>query len=184
MVTKTVSIVSGSNPDGITITFNSQLIIMYFKTLKTSETGKKIASVLKRKTEAENEAEKLVAEIGATKHADGYWAVFGGISRVDFEEDPDSKLWKREHDGWLPKRNTKKGKEIYNKIKALPVVNRFEVNEAVGFKGGPFKCIGLNWLHEYYYGFAVGDDWDFTPPEDCIEITVTEYKAMHPSVKS
>mgnify|MGYP006444623869 CR=1 FL=1 len=154
---------------------------MYFKTFRISDTGKKFKKVEEKASKAFEDQKLLADELGFKSWREGYWQAFGGISCVHFDNEPDAKLWKKNLDGYLPKLNTKAGKELQKKFDDLTSVSYDELNKCVGFDGAPFKHIGVNFNHKNFYGFAVGDDWDFKVPEDCEEITLTEYKYLFKS---
>lgn len=46
----------------------------------------------------------------------------GGIAYFTFNEEPDMKLWKKAHDGFMPRLGTKAGKELNKELCALPKV--------------------------------------------------------------
>lgn len=151
---------------------------MKFKTLKTSETGKRLAALIEKKEDVEAQAQALAKEYDATRWNIGAGAVWGGISALILTDEPDTKLWRRKHAGWYPKKNSKAGKALAKRFEALPVVDKEDLNSCVGFGDRFFKTIGLNWMHEEYFGFAVGEDWEYEPPADCTEITVSEYNKI------
>lgn len=151
---------------------------MYFKTKQNSETGLKLAEIKKKANLAFKETKELAKEIGFSKWREGYWQAFGGISCVIFDSTPDSKIWKKQEDGYMPKLNTKKGKAIQEKIDKITSVDYFELNECVGFNGGPFKHIGTSFNNDEFFAFSVGENWNFKAPKDCVEITVSEFKEL------
>ncbi|WP_394749500.1 hypothetical protein [Spongiimicrobium salis] len=151
---------------------------MKFKTKKTSWTGKRFALLQLEIDRAHLAASKLAKDLGAKSWRRAPFSVFGGISCLHFENEPDPKIWKKLHDGYSPKKNSKAGKDIHNRIMALPTIIVDRLNHCVGFEGGPFKSIGYNSNNADYFGFSVGDDWEFNAPDDCVEITVNEYKKL------
>lgn len=153
---------------------------MKFKTLRTSETGKKFQEI-EAKMDLVSQAVKVLAnELGVEKWRPDRWAAFGGMEFVYFKDEinPDPKIWKEGCGGLQPKRNTKGGKVIYEKMKSLPVVTRHELNKCIGFEEAPFKTIGASFNHPEYILFNLRDDWKCDIPDDCEEITVTEYKQL------
>lgn len=151
---------------------------MKFKTKKSSNTGKKFAKMKVNADAAHEAIVSLSKELGFSSWRRGYWSCFGGASSVSFDEAPDNKIWKKRDDGYYPKKNSKEGKKLAEKFENLPTVTAEELNGCVGYDGAPFKSIGYNSNNDEYFGFAVGDDWGFTPPKDCVEITTTEYNRL------
>jgi len=154
---------------------------MYFKTKKDSETGKKFQEIVEKKENAFIAQLEFAEKHGFKSWRQAYWAVFGGISSCcDFIKEPDGKIWGKSEakNEFFPKKNTKEGKKIYEEIEKLPQVSIREINNCVGFKEKMSKTIGFAWTNDEYYGFVVGDNWDFIVPEDCEEITLSEYKKL------
>ena len=151
---------------------------MYFKTLRSSQTGENFKKVESKAGQAFDEQKSLSEELNFKSWREGWWQAFGGISCVHFENKPDSKLWKKKEDGYMPKLNSKAGKELQKKIDNLTSVSYDELNQCVGFDGAPWKHIGVNFDNDEYFGFEVGESWDFKIPEDCTEITTTEYRRL------
>lgn len=152
---------------------------MKFKTLKTSETGKKFAEIVKLRTETQEAAREIAKEMGFNRWYGSRFAVWGGISKIIFDTDPDISIWKKEGDAFSPRRNIKEGKKIAQRLDALPVVTVDQLNQCVGYDGAPFNTIGFCSLtNPVYYGFSLADDWKFEKPEDCEEITVSEYNEL------
>lgn len=153
---------------------------MKFKVLRESETGKRIAEIERMASLAHDDAKNLANDIGFEQWRGGYWCAFGGISCVMFKKVPDTKLWKKQEDGYYPKKNSKEGKELAQRFDALTVVSLKDLNESVGFGGAPWKHIGINFNNKDYFGFEVGDKWEYTPPSDCVEITHSEFRTLFP----
>ncbi len=154
---------------------------MYFKTKRDTQTGLNLCKIEEKANKAFKETKELAKEIGFKSWREGYWQAFGGISCVHFDSEPDSKVWKKQEDGFMPKLNNKKGKEIAKKIDNLTSVDYFELNESVGFGGAPFKKIGVNFNNNDFVAFSVDEKWDFKIPDDCVEITTSEYKNLFSS---
>lgn len=155
---------------------------MKFKILRTSGTGKKLVEIEKKRSQGFKETKALAKEIGFFSWRGAYWTSFGGISSVNWKDrkNPDPKLWKKQDDGFYPKKNSKQGKELAMRLEALTMVSDVELGESVGFFGAPWKTIGINFGNEEWFGIEVGDDWEYEPPSDCIEITVSEYNSLFP----
>jgi len=153
---------------------------MKFKTLKTSETGIKFQKVVEKKELAFEEAKKLSDEIGFEQWRPDRWVAFGGVEFVYFKDkvNPDQKIWKDTGHGLQPKGNTKAGKEIQEKFKNLTVVDKDDLNQCIGFNGAPFKCIGFSYQNPDYFLFSIDESWKCQIPDDCQEITVSEYREL------
>lgn len=155
---------------------------MFYKTSLQSETGKKFAEFIDRRKKCEKAQDDLVKKVGAKSCRIGYWRVHGGVSSFIFDNPPDQKHWKRVRmNEYMPKLNTKVGKQIDEKISNLPQLQPNDLNSCIGWKPGIFKSIG------YVYdksadvvGFAVLPEWldEITIPSDCQEITYSEYKSI------
>lgn len=154
---------------------------MRFVTLRSSATGKKFALVEQKKSQAQKAINKLGKELGFKQFRHGYWTAFGGISAILFPDKVkvDPKVWREVDRGeWMPRANTKAGKEIMTKIKSLPSVGIHELNKCIGFDGAPFKTIGVDFNNKRYVSFEVEDDWKIKIPKDCKEVTVTSYRTL------
>lgn len=154
---------------------------IYFKTLRTSETGLKFQEVEKREVECRNAVIALGDELGFNSWRPGYWAAYGGVSACIFPDGvtPDPKVWKKVNgDEYMPRLNCKEGKQLDKKFASLPRVERDELNMCIGYDGAPFKCIGFAPNNDAYFGFTVGDNWGCKIPFDCTEVTYTEYKSL------
>lgn len=158
---------------------------MKFIVLRTSPTGKKLAAVAKKLDEALEAQKKLSRKWGFTewRNASGPVAA-GGMSAIIFPKNkqPDKKNWKNvngsKHE-WMPKWSTKEGNRLYEEIKKIPVVSYSEVNDAVGFDGGIFKCVGFDMSgNNKYFGITAKDDWKLKPSKDLKEVTVSEYQKL------
>lgn len=151
---------------------------MYYITKKTTKTGKKFQAITEKAKRVNSETKKLITELGATHWRPKAWAAWGGISAMRFKEKPDLNIYKEVMKGeFMPRRNTKAGKELSEKIKALPVVEKHDLN----------LCIGATDLWPYSIGFAKGkthfgfitsDEWSVKIPKDCIEVTRTKYNQL------
>lgn len=158
---------------------------MKFIVLRTSPTGKKLAEVANKISEA-LEAQKKLARKWGFKEWRNEWGpvAAGGISSMTFPngKEPDKKDWKNvngsKHE-WMPKHSTKKGAELNNELKKLPIVYYKDVNSIVGFDEYAFSCIGFNFNgNKKYFGISAKDDWDIKATKDLKEVTVAEYKKL------
>lgn len=149
---------------------------MYYITNKTSETGKKFAEVNKQMDEAWEKVVSFSKSIGIVEFRMDWCAVYGGLSAAFLPEDYDKKGWKELRKGeFMPDRRTKLGKLLQNDIDNLPRVDRFALNDCIGWKEC-FNVIGFHWKSDIYFGFITREVWNINIPEDCTEITSGEYK--------
>lgn len=154
---------------------------MFFKTLKTSETGNKFKALL-IEVEKTNDAQKVLAnKYGFKKWRAAEWPVWGGFSSCIFLVAPDMKIWKKTkfgNDEYMPRMTSKEGKVIGIEFKEMPVVERNQLNECIG-KVPFLKTIGFSGdTNKNQFGFIVGDNWKVKIPSDCTEITKTEYDKL------
>ncbi|MCT4640401.1 MAG: hypothetical protein N4A72_22075 [Bacteroidales bacterium] len=160
---------------------------MYFKVKKDSKTGRALRDVIERGVNCRKVAFEFVEAVGSTKYYPEPLEAYGGISAIWFDTPPDSKLWKKVHNtekGYYPKQNSKAGRILHDEINQLPVIDRSEVNKAVGLNANDvFYCIGLHTKHKEYYGVEIKDGLDYIPPSDVTEITYTKYNRLFPSDK-
>lgn len=156
----------------------------YYKTLRTSETGKKFAEIEKRGEVCYKALRAFLNKYGFQKYRPSRISHVGGISSCINPSSPlDPKIWKNSGYGrneWMPKLNTKGGKAIMEEINALPIVDIDELNEVAGYEGNHLKSthIGFSPKNKTYYGFVLVDEWKVTPPSDSEEITGSEYNRL------
>jgi hypothetical protein len=158
----------------------SKMTICYI-TKKDSETGAKFQELEQKMNQVRIEQKKLSDELGFSKWRNDPWAFAGGFSSLLFDKKPNDKLYRKKvifPNEFMPRRNSKEGKLISEKLKACPKVEKGEANACVNFDGHPFKSIGFAFDHDEYFGFQVDSSWNFTPPADCEEITPTKYKEL------
>ena len=150
---------------------------MYFITKRTSETGNKFQKIEEKIDRIHKEQIALADELGFEQWRGHGLYVFGGFSSLVFTEKPDMKIYKLvlHPNEYMPKRNSKKGKEIDAKLNAGEVVTRKDLNDCVGLNSSFSKCIGLDIHNSEHFGFQVKEEWDFTPPADCEEVTSARY---------
>lgn len=149
---------------------------MYYKTRVDSETGKKFTELQNKKDLLHNQNKQLAEKYGFSQWT--VWSFGRDIATVLFDEEPDGKLWHKNKDGsYRPSKKVKAGKEIDKEFKSVSRLEMEDHNYPVGLKD-PFKRIGFNLTRKDFYGFEVGDDWEFEPPTDCEEITSIEYKSL------
>ena len=83
--------------------------------------------------------------------------------------------WRKDpnNQGYIPRKNTKKGKKLYDELQNLPVVTSTELNLCIGWEKG-IVHIGFKEGKEYF-GFSTNSKYEIIIPKDCREITETEY---------
>lgn len=152
---------------------------MYYKISKESETGQKLTAVLEKMKEAHYAIVELSEKMGFNKWRSPESTVKGGIDVVYFPKNkrPKSIGWNHNEDGSsYPNRRYKAGKNIAKMFQNLPRVSRWELNQAVGLDSA-FNQIGFHPINDLYV-VNIDEKWNHTMPEDCIEITVTEFKSL------
>lgn len=156
---------------------------MYFKTKISSETGEKFTKLIAKKEIAISAQKEVANKYGFESYRGAFWQVWGGFSScMDFNEEPDPKLWKiikhRRRTEYFPKKNSKEAKAIWREINEVPCVSILDLNECIGLVGDPFKSIGFSYNNSEYFGFTVGDSWGVEVPDDCEEILSSEYDEL------
>ena len=156
---------------------------MKFKTKRDSETGKRFEALNIKSQDYHRQASEVARKYGATKWTLPFLSCYGGIASIIVEDESviDQKHWKKSRNienAWLPRLSTRVGKRISKEFEALPFVDFQELNKCVGFEGDFFTRIGFSFKNPDWFLFSVKESWNFTPPEDCIEITVKEYKEL------
>ena len=93
-----------------------------------------------------------------------------------FNDESDPNIWKKCRKGYWPKAN-KLGTAINFEFANLPKVSYKELNAIVGFNS-TFKHIGYTRNENDYVGFAILSEWIVDIPNDCEEITGSEYEEL------
>lgn len=154
---------------------------MYYKTLRTSTTGKKFAAIQIKMNAAAKAQNDLCKQFKIERFRPSPIAVAGGFSSVMFQKGVvvDTKLWRNvegDKNEWMPRASNKAGKEIRAIFDAMPVVWSKELNQCVTNVGiSMFSHIGFGYDDEHF-GFTTNDDWKIKLPEDCEEILSSEYQ--------
>lgn len=156
---------------------------MYYITKKDSETGKKLQEVINKIKEANSAAKEAAKGLGANEEIirDG-WFLAGGIKGVVLPNGTNNPALRLDtksinRDVYVPNLKRKEGKELKVRLSKLPVVDKSELNEVVGFDN-PFSNIGYNYGNDDYFAFSILEDWNINMPDDCEEITTNRYKEM------
>lgn len=151
---------------------------MYCITKEESETGKKFAKIEERRILTLRAQKEMAKKFGFKKWRSNGFDVWGGISRVIFENTPDLKVWKefRGLKEYSPRANTREGKSILKEFKSLPTVSRHDLNMCIGFDE-MFSHIGFAvCVEKGIFGFIC--DEDLKIPEDCEEVLTSTYNEL------
>lgn len=153
---------------------------MYYKTLRTSETGLKIQSVVDEIGVCLQAQKEIAAKIGFNAWRGRQLYLAGGFYSLLFDKTPDLGIYKEVVKGeYMPKLNTKKGKEIKALLDSCPAIHNQELTKAIGYTEPYIGRPGLSQGNKEYFGFTVPANWDnYIPPVDCEEITSTNYKQL------
>ena len=149
---------------------------IYFKTPKGSETGRKFTALHEKIREAHKAAAEFCESVGGMSYRRVPSFAGGNVGAIVFDKDPDKRLWKKSKEAWTPRLNTREGKLLFGRMDALPGIPSWEINGCIGFNGADLCRIGIKHVEasDYHY-FHADPDWGIVPPEDCTEITYTEY---------
>lgn len=173
---------------------------MYFKTDKNSATGAKFTALVEKMKEAREAQIKLLEPLNVTEwNSSAFYIAGGEISSIVTQTPPDPKQWVpfKMENRYAPNKRTKAGKELLAQMDKLPRVNRSDLNACVGWNQR-WSCIGFA-IGENHYGFIVNekyivlgpplaikcgayqeDERNNPIPDDCTEITFTEYNTLFP----
>ena len=154
---------------------------IYFKTDRASETGVKMQNLIDKGKTIQEEILKYVKELGGTEYylRSGRSVFHTGIIGVEFKDQPDMKIWKKFPDYikyYKPRLSSKIGKEIDKKLQSFERIEKEDINEVIGLSDFVRFCGFGNGSETF--GFQTDSEWNHTMPEDCIEITFTEYKKL------
>lgn len=164
---------------------------MYYKITKGSETFNKIQDLIQQMERVNNLAREVVKEItGKEKNSfisGGELA--GGIGGIHFYEKPDG--WrdsgsKHYDEYYYPKKN-KDNTDIIKKIQELPILKKDVLAEIIGFEE---QFVEMHWYGLPSTSFddenviiEVNNSCEYSPNNDIIEITGSEYKAIYSQMK-
>jgi len=159
---------------------------LYFKTKKESETGSKFHELEERGLACGEAVKQFLDKYHFQCYRPSRISFVGGISACcSPTQIVDRALWKETGTGpeeYMPRLNIKKGKAIMEEIKVLPIVDIDELNKVVGYPGNGFKSSTIGFSGraacKSHYGFIILDTWNVKVPNDCEEITASEYKKM------
>lgn len=154
---------------------------IYYKAEKTSETGKKMQTLITRGKISSDAIHDYMKEIGATlMYLTSDRCVFQtGIAGVEFLEVPDMKIWKKFTgfpNYYRPRLSSSEGKKIDEKISSFERIERSDINEVINFSAIHRQCGFGN--GKEHFGFIIDSEWNHQMPNDCSEITYSEYKKL------
>lgn len=152
---------------------------MFYITKQETETGKQFTKLLAKAEIAINCQKSISTKYGFKAYRGAFISIWGGLSScLDFDKQLDKSVWGKgvEKGEFFPKKSSKLGKEILKEIAAMPCVTISDLNHCIGYhEGPPFRRIGFSFNNDGVYGFTVGREWMVEIPDDCIEVTETEY---------
>ena len=154
---------------------------IYYKTLKTSDTGRKFQDLVDKAKIIQLEIETFCAAINATKKYAYKGIMATGLGAVEFIESPDMKLWKKypSLEGYYtPRLSSKEGKELQKKFYSFETIKKFAVNDIIGLKAFLYTCGYYNDTPSGFFGFMIESSWNHTMPADCVEITFGEFEKL------
>ena len=159
---------------------------MKFKVLKNTELYNNIYNILNEKVAAINASMDLCKKLGGITFRPSGWSIGGGISSICFPVEQDLKIWKKTGYGpleYMPRLNSKLGKEISAQIAALPEVRYTELNGLFGPKS-PFWCPAIQ-NAENCFILNIPDKYaNSITNTDLIEILNSEYFALKEAQES
>ena len=153
---------------------------MKFKVLKGTVLFQQLEELFIKVNSAHKAALSLIKEIGANSYRPSSWSIGGGISSLAFNEEKDSKMWKKMSYGkfeYMPKTNNKEGRELMNKIHELPMVSWSDLTKLLTTEDDPFWCPGVVKTDECFL-FDISDKHAKKLNADLIEILNSEYFAL------
>lgn len=152
---------------------------IYYKTEKTSETGKKMQSLIDKGKNIKKLIKAFLVEIGASNYGTRSYCAFGtGITAIEFKEEPNMKTYKKfkDFEGYYqPRMSSTEGRIINEKMTNFEVISRDEINEVIDFNSFLQHCGYAISKKNNCFGFCIDSEWKHTMPTDCVEVTYTEY---------
>lgn len=152
---------------------------VYYKTPKTSETGKAFQKLEDKKAAIFELTDAFRKKIGAENcfysqsfHYIGKINIFSG-----FEKPADPLIWKvdkRVPNGFSLRRN-KFAKHLQAEIDLIPIITNAELNQCVGLNIDIWQSIGYNSRQKDVFKFTIHSEWG-KPNADCVEILGSEYQ--------
>lgn len=160
---------------------------MYFKVEKGSPLYDNLIDLMKKAKYVQEEARKLVFELGYLQYRQRSWVLWGGISSILIPKDkPVPKDWSKADDGYMPRKYRKSTRDLAEKIKQLPVVEHDELNDLLGYDSNSSKTPYRTSFHPAFkyikdkelFLISVADYMIYTPVDGMTEILSSEYNAL------
>lgn len=159
---------------------------MKFKIPKGTPLFDTLKEVAKKMKEVNAEAQKIVDEIPDTEgFSPSNHGIAGGIKGIAFKEYSKKKEgWNKMESGvskwFMPKAANK---ELWAKIRALPVLSKDEVNKPLNFSFGMFGNMEIWHTPKIMFKKSAilvqyPDMWKGTPPADAVEILASEWNKI------
>lgn len=162
---------------------------MKYKILKGTETFQKIEELSAKMKAATTAAFDLAKELGGDEIGTHIGLgstdnLAGGMTGIKMDKQPENwgKAAKKHYTGFYYPMRRIANKDILAKWEALPVIDRSEFNDIIGFKAQFGDCkyfpgVGVEW-HKDYILIDCHDEAKFKPNKDTIEILGSEYNKL------
>lgn len=160
---------------------------MYIKIATSSPLGQKISEMWDRGAEYNKKAFEWASQQGADYVRGEFFCIFGGVSSAHFNSKPPKgwiKAGPKYDKGEYRKGETPAGKALRKDADALPKITDDEFNKLLNYDPSKHTTNkrsfhpGLQWGKDGFILIDVADHTLYTPIEDMVEITVTEYKSL------
>jgi len=154
---------------------------MYYKTLKSSETGKKFTEFRNRQEEVDTKAREFISKVGAERWLPASFCIAGGVRQVIFPKGYEvPKCWRladKKYNSYAPRESVKEGNQLAAEMAALPTISIAEFHDVFNYKcSASFSHAGYATAPEHYVFTIFKEDLNsYTPPSDCVEILQSEY---------
>lgn len=151
---------------------------IYYITEKSSQTGLKMQKLMFKLKSCRKAAKDFAEKYGFEEYTHSCVRIGGIYQCCSFNKTPDPKIWKKSSRKgcYKPRKNTKAGQKVLDEMERLPSISTRILNEIIGYMDGfPNNSIGYDTNSENYFGFILKIGWKIVKPEDCVEVTATEY---------
>jgi hypothetical protein len=154
---------------------------MYFKVKNTTKLFGQLKVIQTRIIKANAAASALAKELGNEDYyRKGYPYIGGGISAFESKTRPSGWASMAAKFGqpnlYMPKKHSK-GKALWDKIEALPLVKNEEVYEIIGYPNGLMVTPGIRFGNEVFL-IQIDDTIAYTPVKGMTEILSSEFKKL------
>ncbi len=159
---------------------------MHFKTLKTSETGKKLQHLEDRLTNAMALSKYMIMQLKADGWKNASLCYSGGISEIEYKDPKAVPNYMKELStgNYMPNMESVEGRKVQSLIDELPTVTIREMNTAVGIDGKSLISAAFYFSNKKYYLwtiYAKAVDTKMAEvhlPKDCDLIKKEEYSKL------